>query len=288
MQNAKHKVKNLGLMLRVGFKNIFFCIFVLSFAFCVLSLFGCVSAPIKELPAPVKPKVSLLNIRKIVLDPGHGGADPGAIGRSGLREKDVNLDVAKRLARLLRQARVEVVMTRSSDSTVSLERRVEIANNAQPDIFISIHSNANRSRGLNGFEVYCVSSVHDTKRALSSAKNTPLNLDQSYFSNPTLNLKATLWDMIYTANRAESIELARSICRSINRDLDTKVLGIKNVGFYVLKWVQAPAILIEIGFLSNPDEERRLKNSYYRQQIAESITRGIKNYADEYLLARQD
>jgi len=228
----------------------------------------------------------LSRIKKIVIDAGHGGKDPGTIGKLGLREKDVNLDIAKRLSKLLRADGIGVVMTRSVDSFIPLERRVAIANDSGTDLFISIHSNANRVRSLNGLEVYYISpNVSDSKRALYCAQNAALNLDKSCFaSNPSLNLKAILWDMIHTSNRAESVRLARGVCSAIDNNLNTKVLGIKGASFYVLKGARIPAILIETGFLSNYQEERLMKNVYYRQQIAESIEQGIQKYARDFTL----
>ena len=225
-------------------------------------------------------------IKKIVIDAGHGGKDPGAIGKRGLREKDVNLDIAKRLSKLLRDNGIEVIMTRSTDSFISLEHRVVIANDSKADLFISIHSNANRVRSLKGLEVYYVSpNVSDSKRALYCAQNAVLNLDNSCFAYaPSVDLKAILWDMIHTSHRAESVRLARAICSVIENNLDTKVLGIKGAAFYVLKGVRMPAILIEAGFLSNYNEELLMKNSYYRQQIAEGIEQGIQKYARDFTL----
>lgn len=222
-------------------------------------------------------------IRKVVLDPGHGGSDPGAIGRSGLKEKYINLDIAKRLSSLLRADGLGVVMTRNADTTVSLKRRMEIANSSRADLFISIHSNANRVRSMNGFEVYCLSSaVSDSKRAVDSAQSDALYLEKgSFASGPSLNLKAILWDMIYTSNRADSLRLASSICRSADRDLSSRVKGTRSGPYYVLKGAHMPTILIEVGYLSNRDEERLLKNSYYRQQLAEAIEKGITNYIRE-------
>lgn len=218
-------------------------------------------------------------LRKVVIDAGHGGFDPGAIGRSGLREKDVNLDIAKRLAILLRQAGIEVEMTRTTDKFIPLPKRVSIANSSGADLFVSIHSNAARVRSLNGFEVYYVSNaVNDSKRALSAARSCILKLDGASFAGSSQALKATLWDMIYTQARAESIELSRSICLSIDDDLDTRVLGIKGAGFQVLRGANIPAVLIETGFLSNSTEECRLKNSYYRQKVAEAVANGITSY----------
>ncbi|MFH1269735.1 MAG: N-acetylmuramoyl-L-alanine amidase [Candidatus Omnitrophota bacterium] len=230
--------------------------------------------------------VPAIRIKKVVIDAGHGGKDPGAIGRSGLREKDVNLDIARRLSKLLRADGIEVVMTRNADTFISLERRVNIANTSGADLFISIHSNANRVRSLKGLEVYYVSpNVSDSKRALYCAENAKLNLKNSSFASaPSLNLRAMLWDMIHTSNRAESVKLARGVCGSVDNGLNIKIIGVKGANFYVLKGARMPAILIESGFLSNYQEERLMKNVYYRQQIAEGIEQGIKRYAQDYAL----
>lgn len=227
----------------------------------------------------------LSKIRSVVIDPGHGGNDPGAIGRSGLREKDVNLDIAKRLSRLLRNEGIEVLMTRSTDKFIPLDRRVEIANNSGADLFISVHANANRVRSLSGLEIYYVApSVSDSKRAYTAARYATLNLGNAYFASDSLDLKATVWDMIYTFNRAESINLSRSICNVMENNQDVQVLGIKGGRFEVLRGVRMPAVLIETGFLSNSKEERMLKNSYYRQKISEGILQGLEEYAKEATL----
>lgn len=230
--------------------------------------------------------VDIRRINKVVIDAGHGGKDPGAIGKTGVKEKNVNLDIARRLSRILESDGLKAVMTRNADTFVSLPNRVKIANNVKADIFVSIHSNANRVRRLKGFEVYYVSSnVSDLERALDAAQDTDLDLGPSCFASGSGDLKATLWDMIYTSNRAESIELANSICKVVNGNLEAKILGVKGARFQVLKGVRMPAVLIETGFLSNGKEERLLKNSYYRQKIAESIAEGIKKYDRELVLA---
>jgi len=219
-------------------------------------------------------------IKKVVIDAGHGGNDPGAIGRTGLREKDVNLDLAKRLGNLFKNQGINVVFTRNSDRFIALSGRVDIANRSDADLFISVHSNANRVRSLNGFEVYYIApSVSDSTRALDTARSVSLDLEGASFASRSLDLKATLWDMIYTFNRAESIELSRSICRSIGDNLDTRVIGVKAARYYVLKGVRMPAVLVEIGFLSNASEERMLKNGFYRQKVAESIMEGVADYS---------
>lgn len=221
-----------------------------------------------------------IRIKKVVIDAGHGGNDPGAIGRTGSREKHVNLDIAKRLGTLLKQEGIQVIMTRSTDNFISLGNRVDIANDSQADLFVSIHANANRVKSLTGFEVYYPAiDIDDSRRALYAAQHARLNLGNSFYSTPSLNLKATLWDMIYNYDRAESIRLGRLICNVIERDLDCRILGIKGARFQVLKGVRVPAVLIEVGFLSNSGEENFLKNSYYRQKIAQGIKEAILNYA---------
>ena len=218
-------------------------------------------------------------IHKVVIDAGHGGNDPGAIGRTGLREKDVNLDIAKRVAGLLKKEGIEIIMTRSSDRFIPLGSRVDVANRMGADLFISIHSNANRVRSMNGFEVYYVDpTVSDSKRALFAAQNVPLKVPHSSLAGNSVSLKAILWDMIYTSNRAESIALSRAVCYSLNEELGIKILGIKGARYAVLRGIRMPGVLIEVGFVSNGEEEGKLKNGFYRQKIAEAVVDGVKNY----------
>ena len=234
----------------------------------------------KESSPQQRASVTTSKIKKVVIDAGHGGNDPGAIGRTGLREDDINLDIGKRLSILLRTGGIEVVMTRTTDRFVPLSTRADIANNSRADLFISIHSNANRVRSMNGFEVYYIAQrVNDSKRALSTAQEVALNLDSSCFASRSLDLKATLWDMIYTSHRAESMELSQSLCKTMGSNLDVRIIGIKGAAFQVLRDVRMPAVLIEVGFLSNSNEERMLKNNFYRQKIAEAIAEGLLDYS---------
>ncbi|MBM3250416.1 MAG: hypothetical protein FJZ09_06230 [Candidatus Omnitrophica bacterium] len=232
---------------------------------------------------PVRRTTTLgTKLKKVIVDAGHGGKDPGAIGRTGIREKDVNLDISRRLASLLRAGGVEVVMTRTTDVFITLEKRVDIANSSGVDLFISVHSNANPVRSMNGFEVYYVSpSIGDAKRANDSARVLMPQVNNVYFSGSSLATKAIVWDLIYTHNRAESKELSHSLCRAIDRNLDANVLGAKGARYYVLKGARVPAVLIEVGFLSNTNEEKLLKNNFYRQKLAESIFDGLEDYAQE-------
>ena len=219
-------------------------------------------------------------IKRVVIDAGHGGRDPGATGRTGLREKEVTLDIARRLADLLGSEGVEASLVRSSDRFVTLDGRVTAANRQGNSIFISIHANANPSKNMKGFEVYYITTrVSDDERALSSAKTEHLDLDGSFAGTPSLNLKALLWDMIHTYNRAESILLSKSICKVTGCSLYTPVLGVKSANYHVLRGSTIPAVLVEVGFLSNASEERLLKEGSYRQKIAQAINDGIRNFS---------
>ena len=226
-----------------------------------------------------------IKLHKVVIDPGHGGNDPGAIGKNGLKEKDVNLDIAKRLSSLLRAEGIQTVLTRSTDKFIPLSTRVNMANRSGADLFISIHSNAARSRSLCGFEVYYVApSVSDSKRAALTARSTSLNLRGAVFSSDNQDLKAIIWDMIYTNSRAESIKLSRSLCKVMDTSIDADILGVKNARFQVLKGITMPGILIEVGFVSNLKEERLLKTANYREKLAVGILEGIRDYSQDMAL----
>ncbi len=236
-----------------------------------------------KIPPMEKESVGVHKLRKIVIDPGHGGSDPGAIGKSGLREKDVVLGIAKRLKAALEKESIEVILTRDSDEFISLWKRAQIANSQNVDLFISVHANASRSRSLQGFEVYYLSEkTDDYARALVAAENAAFAFEGEVIDSPSTDLKATLWDMLFSENRDESIELAKEICRAAVRKAGVKTKRIKGAPFYVLKRTQMPSILIEVGYLSNPTEEARLGNSFYRQRLVEAIASGVLEYKREY------
>ncbi len=224
-------------------------------------------------------------VKTIIIDPGHGGKDPGAIGRSGLKEKEVTLDIAQRLTKELEDRGINAALTRNSDKFVSLWKRSQIANNGQASFFISIHANASRAKGAQGLEVYYLSdATDDTARALEAAENASLKLEQSSSNEnkSSTDLEATLWDMLYSENRIESKEMASSICQAIGPKICFVNRGVKSARFYVLKGTKMPAVLVEVGFISNREEEERLGSSYYRQEIAEAISEGILSYVQEY------
>ena len=223
-----------------------------------------------------------LRLQTIILDPGHGGHDAGAIGRSGLREKSVNLDIALRLRDLLEQDGFRVVMTRSDDRFIPLDHRSQMANQASADLFVSIHSNASRRRSISGFEVYLLSeATDDHARVLEALENGDSPLD-GVESAPT-DTQAIVWDLLYTEHRAESRELAAYICRGLkSARIPSQNRGVKSARFAVLKGSRMPAVLVEVGFITHPAEESRLRSASYRQQIAEGIRSGILSFKANY------
>jgi len=218
--------------------------------------------PYRQIKAESYPIYPWLNT--IILDAGHGGKDPGAVGKGGLLEKDVVIDIAKKLKNLLIARGFDVVMTRGGDDFVSLSKRAQIANENDGDLFISLHANASRSRSARGLEVFYLSENNDTIESSSD------------------HVDAILSELIDTANRYESIEVANHIADSLGEKLFVRNRGVKRAEFFVLKGVKMPAILIETGFISNRNEEKNLANKHYKDMIAEVVCSGIMEFKREF------
>ena len=230
-------------------------------------------------PSYVRPRY---RVRKVIVDAGHGGHDPGAIGRSGLREKTAALDIARRLKNELEAQGIDVVMTRREDTFVSLYQRTTIANRTDADFFVSIHCNASRSRSVDGFEVYHLRQTAEASpQVVDGAGEFPVEEEIAYTPDSS-NLRTVLWDLVYAEHRVESAELAKAVAWAMNRRLPTPNRGVKGARFYVLRGVRMPAVLVEVGFISNAIEEHKLHNREYRQQVAEAIAAGILSYKDQY------
>ena len=235
----------------------------------------------QEEPTPSLPKPSAA-IRTVVIDPGHGGDDVGARGPTGLLEKEVALDIARQLRQLLsRNLDVNVVLTRETDEDLPLEQRTAKANNVKGDLFISIHTNASRKRGAKGAETFFMSyePTDAESSQLAARENFPIVLD-----DPTLasDLQLTLWDMAQAEHLNESSQLAEIIQRELNLRLNIENRGIKQAPFVVLMGAAMPAVLIEVGFISNISEERELRMESYRQKIAYALFRSISNFIRLY------
>lgn len=221
-----------------------------------------------------------LAVRKIVLDPGHGGKDPGAVGAGGLREKDVVLRVARRLAPRLRdQMGVDVVLTRDRDVFVPLKERTAIANRESADLFLSIHSNASLNRRAGGLETYYLDKTTDEatlKLAARENRTARRNLTDLQIMLSDLKLNVYLPDSISLASHLQS-SLVKKTRPRYSRAKD---LGVKKGLFYVLVGARMPAALAELFFVSNRREARELQRPEMRNAIVDGLSRGIKNYAD--------
>jgi N-acetylmuramoyl-L-alanine amidase len=221
-----------------------------------------------------------LKIGKIVIDPGHGGQDTGTIGPDGLKEKDLVLEVGRRLGRLLEtRLGAEVVYTRKNDTFIPLETRTAIANQQRADLFISIHANSSEDPAARGVETYYLNFTSSPDALEVAARENAVS-EKSIYELQDLVKKIALKEKI-----EESREFAADVQQSLHSGLSAKTPGIRNRGvkkapFIVLIGANMPSILAEISFVSNPSDEHRLETSEYRQRIAESLYRGIAKYVD--------
>ncbi|HYE92886.1 MAG TPA: N-acetylmuramoyl-L-alanine amidase [Terriglobales bacterium] len=227
-------------------------------------------------------------LRTIVLDAGHGGHDPGATGPGGLTEKELVLDVTKRVARLIEEKLdIKVRLSRDGDHFVPLKERTSFANRERADLFVSIHANAHTSAAHEGVETYFLSSeaTDIAARQTAALENSVVQLEKPVNGRAAGRenaLKAILWDLAQSDFLFESSRLAEVVQDSMTRSLRIPNRGVKQAGFYVLGGAAMPAILIEIGFVTNPREERRLRESRYRDEIARAIFAGIADYKKQW------
>ena len=219
------------------------------------------------------------NLGRIVLDPGHGGKDPGAVGLFGLREKSVALDIALRARRVLRRVLPgnRIYLTRTTDRYVSLPYRTSFANEHDADIFVSIHANSARSRRIHGIETYLLSEASSGRALRLAARESGTTLARMS------DLQKILNDLGLRSKVTESQQLARQVQQAMLSRLRPGYHGIRNMGvkrgpFYVLLGARMPSILLEVAFISNQREARRMGSPKYRQALAEGIARGIMQF----------
>jgi N-acetylmuramoyl-L-alanine amidase len=220
----------------------------------------------------------------IVIDPGHGGLETGAKGKFGTLEKDLTLAIGMKLAEIIKQRRASnIVLTRDRDVDVTLEDRAAIANNNKATIFLSVHVNSSYRKGAAGPETFFLSkdATDEEARRLAFMENNSENLENSIESDNQDVIKMILWDMAQTAYLKQSSELAESIQTELNFLWGTSNRGIKQAPFKVLTGVACPAVLIEVAFLSNPQEEQKLLTDEYQLKIAEAIYKGMTNFLRE-------
>lgn len=218
-------------------------------------------------------------IRTIVIDPGHGGSEVGAVGPNGVTEKAVVLDIARRLRdRIVQRLGLDVFLTRDADVDLPLELRTAFANNHRADLFLSIHANAYRGRGVRGAETFFLSdrATDDESRRLAALENDVLDLERAAPGDTGLQL--LLWDMAQTLYLRESGILAEMIQEQLNILAGTPNRGIKQAPFRVLMGAMMPAVLVEVGFLSNAEEEALLASPDYRHQVADALFESLDRY----------
>jgi N-acetylmuramoyl-L-alanine amidase len=218
-----------------------------------------------------------------VLDPGHGGEDPGAIGVTGTQEKIVVLDVAMRLKARLEADGFEVLLTRSCDTLVPLSDRSKIANTKRADLFVSIHANAAPNRQACGLETYFLSeSKTDWERTVAARENAALEFETTDAARMTDELELILTDLAQNEFLYESSELAAKIQEMTLPLARVNNRGVRQANFYVLRNNYMPAVLVECGFLTNRSEEKLLNDSKHRDRLAEGIAKGIVEFTKEY------
>jgi len=224
-----------------------------------------------------------LGVRRIVIDPGHGGKDPGAMAHS-LKEKDITLKVAKKAAAVLQDAyNYEVILTRTKDISLPLEERTAMANTHKADLFISIHVNAHPRQATSGVETFFLNLATNTEAMRVAARENATS------SHNISDLQDILSDLMQNSKIHESSILAEYVQKKLSTGLgsrySTKDLGVKQAPFYVLIGAEMPAILAEISFISNPKEAERLRQDAYLDEIASQIAAGVAGYVEHQATA---
>ncbi|HRZ87530.1 MAG TPA: N-acetylmuramoyl-L-alanine amidase [bacterium] len=223
------------------------------------------------------------SIKVVVIDPGHGGKDSGAKGRYFLKEKDVNLLVARRLKAHLEQYGFAVYMTRNADKTVSLEERSEFVNSIDADLFISIHTNAATDRRAHGIETFYLSDPANDGFLVNISEGDGY-VKYSNFSDENSELGKLylkLLDSASSEERSLSIQLADHIQHSLKAFSGGRDRGVKRARFFVLRKSLTPSVLVEVGFLSNYEEEMKLSQKVFRESVAQGIAQGILQFRNK-------
>ncbi|MCK4903237.1 MAG: N-acetylmuramoyl-L-alanine amidase [Candidatus Marinimicrobia bacterium] len=248
-------------------------------------------APLSKSVARIREVKRQWEIDTIVLDAGHGGKDPGTIGKYGTKEKTIALDIVKRIGRMLiKNTNVKVVYTREEDIFIPLWKRTKIANEKNGKIFISVHANGNRNRDAHGFETYLLR-PGKTQDAIDVAAQE--NAAIKYEESRNGKYKELTYEGQILATMAQSMfmkeseSLAAQIQQELEKEIKSQSRGVKQAGFYVLVGASMPNVLLEVGFLTNPNEEKKLQTVKYRQKIADAVYRAIVEFkkSREFVMA---
>lgn len=214
----------------------------------------------------------------IVIDPGHGGMDSGAIGNRGTYEKDINLKIAKDLAEELRDKKIRVILTRDKDEFLTLAQRTRMADDIGADVFVSIHCNSSLSSKTKGFEAYILSPEASDEAAASVARleNSVVELEDGTGSQSKLT--DLLASMAVYEFINESSAFAARLCLGVKRKSQVEKTAVREANFYVLRGAQMPGVLVELEYLSNPMSELKMRSSRWRRQVAKGLAAGIVDY----------
>jgi len=235
--------------------------------------------PARPTPTPAPERglvVSRTGPRPIVIDPGHGGDDTGAKSPDGLTEKELTLAIARRLARILESRGHAVRLTRDGDQSRALTDRTALANRLEAPVFVSLHANASTFSSVSGAETYYMSLDSASDEAAAATANLENRADGSVDERSPLDL--ILWDLAQAEVLNESADLALAVQGRLNARLGSRDRGVKQAPFVVLTGATMPAILVEVGFLSNTSEAQKLIQPDYQQQLAEAVAAGIEDF----------
>lgn len=216
----------------------------------------------------------------IAIDPGHGGSETGATGPGGLQEKEITLQIARRLASALSKVLFcRTILTRESDTAVSLDERTALANHEKADLFLSVHANSSRAPGAHGSETYYLSLEASDKlsQEIAQRENQAATSPAEGLARPG-DLDFILWDLAQSAHLKESSELAEATQQELNELSGTENRGIKQAPFRVLVGATMPAVLIETAFISNPEEEKKLSSAVFQQSVADAVARAVGRF----------
>jgi N-acetylmuramoyl-L-alanine amidase len=245
------------------------------------------------LPAPEKPAAKVepaappvvpagaKKIRTVVIDPGHGGIETGAKGVFGAQEKDVTLAISLKLKDVLEKSLAfRVVLTRDRDTEIALESRAAVANNNKADVFISLHTNGSRRKLAQGSETFFLNlnATDEEARRLAYMENTGGELAGQIAGENQDDVELILWDMAQAAFLTQSSQLAEAIQAELNALLGTLNRGLKQAPFKVLTGVACPAVLVEVAFISNPEEEKKLLSPGFQDNVVQAVHRGLLRF----------
>ncbi len=235
----------------------------------------------KESQASQPPFQSSRDKKVIIIDPGHGGLETGAKGKSGTEEKNITLAIGLKLKSIIeRNLAAQVVLTRDKDIDFSLDSRAAIANNNRADVFVSIHTNSSYRKDARGSETFFLSrnATDEEARRLAYLENNSAEVESGIVDDNKNEIQMILWDMAQAAYLKQSSQLAEFIQKELNVLLGTENRGIKQAPFKVLTGVACPAVLVEVAFISNTEEERRLGTDEFQSNVAQAIYRGLVNF----------